>query len=161
VHGVVGLSGMTFALASGKCFLFSSNSFTISVQKRLKEGLQPKALPPDIPQENTLAASPENVDSHFLTRKLDTLLKKKENMEFNDIKILLFFDMTTPDPHVFQSLGLELINHMEGFLTFDPPLILMDGMYFPIYLSLQLLALPLCKLLPFKKSLLEKTNLIQ
>jgi hypothetical protein len=58
------------------------------------------------------------MDSHFWTGKLDTLLKKKENTEFKDIKILLFFDMTTPDPHVFQSPGLELIIYQQMGLTY-------------------------------------------
>jgi hypothetical protein len=67
--------------------------------------------------------------------KLDTLLKKKEKTEFKDIKILLFFDQSTPNPHVFQSLGLELIiyQHMDGFPMFDPPSILEDLKFLGYY----------------------------
>jgi hypothetical protein len=56
----------------------------MSVLKRLKKG-------------------PQNPDLAFWTAKLDTLLKQKENTEFKDIKILLFFDQSTLDLHIFQS----------------------------------------------------------
>jgi hypothetical protein len=90
-------------------------------KKRARQ--KPKAIPP----EDTPATAPENIpaplenpDSAFWTVKLDTLLKKKENTEFKDIKILLFFNQSTPNPHVFQSLGLELIiyQHMDRFPMF-------------------------------------------
>jgi hypothetical protein len=100
----------------------------MSVPKRLKEGppspQPPRNLPrkepaesPRPPPEDTPATAPENIPAPplenpnpaFWTAKLDTLLKKKEKTEFKDIKILLFFDQSTPDPHVFQSPGLELI----------------------------------------------------
>jgi hypothetical protein len=119
----------------------------MSVLKRPKEGppspcppynlprKEPAKSPRPLPPENTLATAPENIlaplenpDPAFWTAKLDTLLKKKENMEFKDIKILLFFDQSTPNPHIFQSPGLELIiyQHMDGFPMFDPPSILKD-----------------------------------
>jgi hypothetical protein len=111
------------------------------VPKRLKEGLlsprPPRNLPrkelaesPRPPPEDTPATAPENIPAPplenpnlaFWTTKLDTLLKKKENTEFKDIKILLSFDQSTPDPHVFQSPGLELIiyQHVDGFPMFNP-----------------------------------------
>jgi hypothetical protein len=66
---------------------------------------------------------------------LDPLLRKKENTEFKDIKILLFFDQSTPDPHVFQSPGLELIiyQHMDGFPMFNPLWILKDLKFLGYY----------------------------
>jgi hypothetical protein len=91
---------------------------------KLVPGRKPKATPPkDTPATapEKIPASPlENLDPAFWTAKLDT--QKKENTEFKDIKILLFFDQSTPDPHVFQSPGLELIiyQHMVGFPMFNP-----------------------------------------
>jgi hypothetical protein len=104
-----------------------------------RAGRKPKATPPeDTPAtalENIPAPPLENPDPAFWTAKLDTLLKKKENTEFKDIKILLFFDQSTPDPHVFQSPGLELIiyQHMDGFPMFDPPSILEDLKFLGYY----------------------------
>jgi hypothetical protein len=105
-----------------------------------KAGQKPKAIPPEdtpatIP-ENIPAPPLENPNPAFWTAKLDTLLKKKENIEFKDIKILLFFNQCTPDPHVFQSPGLELIiyQNMDGFLMFDPPLILEDLKFLGYYM---------------------------
>jgi hypothetical protein len=56
VHGVVGLSGLTFALASGWFFLFSSN-LPCQVQKILKEGLL-SLWPPYNPPRKERAKSP-------------------------------------------------------------------------------------------------------
>jgi hypothetical protein len=106
-------------------------------RKELAES--PRPPPPRIPQPpHRRRFQPpllENPDPAFWTAKLDTLLKKKENTEFKDIKILLFFDQSTPDPHVFQSPGLELIiyQHMVGFPMFDPPLILEDLKFLGYY----------------------------
>jgi hypothetical protein len=65
-----------------------------------KEPAKSQGHPPkDTPAttlENIPAPPLENPNAAFWTAKLDTLLKKKENMEFKDIKILLFFDQSTP-----------------------------------------------------------------
>jgi hypothetical protein len=107
-----------------------------------QEKSQPKAqgYPPKDPlatiPENIPAPPLENPNPAFWTAKLDTLLKKKENTEFKDIKILLFFDQSTPNPHVFQSPGLELIiyQHMDGFPMFNPHSILEDLKFLGYYM---------------------------
>jgi hypothetical protein len=126
----------------------------MSVPKRLKEGPPSPQPPCNLPRKE-LAKSPrppppriprplhqrifqpplENPNLAFWTTKLDTLLKKKENTEFKDIKILLFFDQSTPDPHIFQSPGLELIiyQNIDGFPMFNPPSILKNLKFLGYY----------------------------
>jgi hypothetical protein len=98
----------------------------MSVAKKLKEGLHlPGGAAATTYQEKSQLKAqghpPRGYPGHHTgeyssppTQKsqpcfLDTLLKKKENTEFKDIKILLFFDQSTPDLHIYQSPGLELI----------------------------------------------------